>query len=158
MPKYSRNHEIDASVISAVTGGGRLFYVVDEGPAGTMGQHLPQKWALIARDAFSGVILWKRPVPNMGWPAWKPSLADDDWLRNKSSIPLMRIAIAARGGLSLMETGFIPRWATTHPWWRWTQPPARPSKPGTRWPVWMKSSFKALDSCGQPPQEPSKLG
>jgi hypothetical protein len=57
-PKYGRNHEIDASVISAVTGGGRLFYVVDEGPAGTMGQHLPHKWALIARDAFSGVILW----------------------------------------------------------------------------------------------------
>jgi outer membrane protein assembly factor BamB len=78
-PKYSRNHEIDSSVVSAVTGGGRLFYVVDEGPPGTMGRYLPQKWALIARDAFSGVILWRRPIPNMGWQEWKPSINAAGW-------------------------------------------------------------------------------
>jgi len=39
-PKYGRNHEIDASVISAVTGGGRLFYC---GEQGTLNISLPRR-------------------------------------------------------------------------------------------------------------------
>ena len=27
---------------------------------------IPEKWTLIARDAFSGVLLWKRPLPDWG--------------------------------------------------------------------------------------------
>lgn len=78
-PKYSRNHEIDVSVVAVVSAQGRFFYIVDEGPAGTMGRYLPQKWALMARDAFSGVILWKRPMEGMGWPEWKPGMSEVDW-------------------------------------------------------------------------------
>jgi len=34
---------------------------------------LPDKWFLTARDAFNGVLLWKVPIKDWGWRAWKPS-------------------------------------------------------------------------------------
>ena len=59
-PTWARSHEHLASVSTAVSSGGRLFYVVDLGDLSSVA--LPPKWFLIARDAFSGVILWKRPI------------------------------------------------------------------------------------------------
>lgn len=50
-----------------VSSHGRLFYVFDEGPTSSI--MLPPSWRLIARDAFSGVILWKRRLPT-----WHPHL------------------------------------------------------------------------------------
>jgi outer membrane protein assembly factor BamB len=49
-----------ASMTSLVSAGGRLFYIFDEGPTASI--QLPSKWRLIARDAFNGVILWKRKI------------------------------------------------------------------------------------------------
>jgi len=43
-----------------VTAGGRLFYIWDEGPTSLI--HRPACWRLIARDAFNGALLWKRPI------------------------------------------------------------------------------------------------
>ena len=43
-----------------MTAGGRLFYIVDEATAANMS--VPSKWAIRARDAFSGVALWSRPL------------------------------------------------------------------------------------------------
>jgi outer membrane protein assembly factor BamB len=45
---------------AAVTSAGRLFYLFDEAP-----HRKPQEsWAtLFARDAFNGLLLWKRPAP-----------------------------------------------------------------------------------------------
>ena len=59
-PTWARSHEHLASVSTAISSGGRLFYVVDLGDLSSVA--LPPKWFLIARDAFSGVILWKRPI------------------------------------------------------------------------------------------------
>jgi outer membrane protein assembly factor BamB len=71
-PLWLRAHDSDASVNSLVTAGGRVFYMVDEAPISLPGQHaLPDKWFVIARDAFNGVQLWKRPVKDWGWRAWK---------------------------------------------------------------------------------------
>ena len=95
-PKYSRNHEIDASVVALVSAKGRFLYMVDEGEPGLMGKHLPQTWALAARDAFSGVILWKRPVPEMGWPQWKPELKDADWTKLIAQRRLIPITLPRR--------------------------------------------------------------
>ncbi len=61
-PKYARSHEHFASLSAMVTAGGRVFYIIDEGPIGSV--LLPPKWSLVARDAFSGVLLWKVPVTN----------------------------------------------------------------------------------------------
>lgn len=95
-PKYSRNHEIDSSVVAAVSAQGRFLYVVDEGLPGFMGKYLPQTWALVARDAFSGVILWKRPMPGMGWPQWKPVMADADWTKLVAQRRLIPITLPRR--------------------------------------------------------------
>ena len=64
-PKFARSHEHFASMSAMVTAGGRIFYIIDEGPISSV--YLPPKWRLVARDAFSGVLLWKKPIAN--WEA-----------------------------------------------------------------------------------------
>ncbi len=61
-PEYARSHEHFASMSAMVTAGGRIFYIIDEGPVSSV--FLPPKWKLVARDAFSGVLLWQRPITN----------------------------------------------------------------------------------------------
>ena len=61
-PEYARSHEHFASMSAMVTAGGRIFYIIDEGPISSV--FLPPQWKLVARDAFSGVLLWKRPITN----------------------------------------------------------------------------------------------
>ncbi len=74
-PRWCRSHEFISSFVAMVTGGGRVFYVFDEGLTGVTDARLPEKWGLIGRDAFNGVRLWKRPLPE--WRAemkWNTSL------------------------------------------------------------------------------------
>ena len=59
-PKRSRHHDSLASMSAMVSAGGRVFYILDEGPIGLM--HCPSQWKLIARDAFNGVLLWKQDI------------------------------------------------------------------------------------------------
>jgi outer membrane protein assembly factor BamB len=59
-PRWSRHHDHMASKTSLVSAGGRLFYILDEGPRDSI--QLPSVWRLIARDAFNGTILWKRDI------------------------------------------------------------------------------------------------
>ncbi len=71
-PRRARSHEKSPSLTGMVSAGGRLFYIADEAPA-SVGGRAPDRWRLVARDAFSGVLLWKRPMPDWGWQAWSPS-------------------------------------------------------------------------------------
>ncbi len=66
-PRNARHHERLASVTAVVSAGGRLFTIIDEAPAASV--VLPPKWALVARDAFNGVVLWRRSIP-----VWHPHL------------------------------------------------------------------------------------
>jgi len=59
-PRWARHHDHMASMTSLVSSGGRLFYIFDEGPIASI--QLPPRWRLVARDAFNGVILWKRDI------------------------------------------------------------------------------------------------
>ncbi len=59
-PKWARSHDHLATVSAAVSAGGRVFYIADEGSTAAVA--LPAKWRLVARDAFSGVLLWKRRI------------------------------------------------------------------------------------------------
>jgi outer membrane protein assembly factor BamB len=70
-PRRSRSHEKSPSLTGMVSAKGRLFYINDEGPV-SVGGDLPDKWRLVGRDAFSGSLLWKKPVPNWGWQVWSP--------------------------------------------------------------------------------------
>jgi len=72
-PAFARSHEINSSMAAMVTSGGRLFYVWDEGPCGMTDKRFPERWKLIARDAFNGLVLWKRPMRQWGWRQWHPT-------------------------------------------------------------------------------------
>jgi len=68
-PRYSRHHDHMSSLSAAVSAGGRVFYIFDEAsPASVL---LPSKWMLVARDAFNGTILWKRPIDHWQTHLWK---------------------------------------------------------------------------------------
>jgi SAM-dependent methyltransferase len=73
-PLWSRSHEHVSSIAAMISGGGRLFYVVDEGLTSithNTDQRIPERWMLVARDAFNGVLLWKRPLPQWRGDEWK---------------------------------------------------------------------------------------
>ncbi|MEW6355336.1 MAG: PQQ-binding-like beta-propeller repeat protein [Planctomycetota bacterium] len=83
-PLWALSHETDASVRTLVTAGGRLFAIINEAPISLEGDTLPDKWFVVARDAFNGVLLWKVPVPDWGWRQWK-----NTWFSNRpGDIPL----------------------------------------------------------------------
>ena len=64
-PLWARSHGWTPSVSAMVSAGGRIFYICDETLACVDGT-VPSKWFLVASDAFSGVLLWKCPVPHWG--------------------------------------------------------------------------------------------
>ncbi len=67
-PIWQRHHALTPGTSTMVTAGGRLFYIQDESPIGFAG--LPDQWALLARDAFNGKLLWKRPIQQWGDHVW----------------------------------------------------------------------------------------
>ncbi|MFH1718953.1 MAG: PQQ-binding-like beta-propeller repeat protein, partial [Planctomycetota bacterium] len=67
-PRYARHHDRMSSVSAAVSAGGRVFYIFDEAPDVSI--LIPPKWSVIARDAFNGTILWKRPIAEWYTHLW----------------------------------------------------------------------------------------
>ena len=59
-PQWARSHDHLSSTSAVVSSAGRVFAIMDEGSAAAVA--LAPNWHLIARDAFSGVLLWKRKV------------------------------------------------------------------------------------------------
>jgi outer membrane protein assembly factor BamB len=64
---YSRHHDHMSSLSALVSSGRRIFYIQDLGS--TYSIQLPSSWFLVARDAFNGAVLWKRPIDK-----WHPRL------------------------------------------------------------------------------------
>ena len=107
-PMFCRSHEIDSSVPAMVSANGRLFYILDEGPIGITDPRFPPRWKLIARDAFNGVLLWKRPLEPWGWQQWKPEIKEADWrtLRGQrgrfpAEVPRRLVAVGDRVYMTL---------------------------------------------------------
>jgi outer membrane protein assembly factor BamB len=67
-PRWSRHHDRMSSLSAMVSAGGKAFYIMDEGSRVSI--LLPSKWSLIARDAFNGVILWKKPIDQWQSQLW----------------------------------------------------------------------------------------
>ncbi len=86
-PRWTRHHDRISGLNALVSASGRIFYVIDEGPRASV--VLPSKWSLVARDGFSGVILWKRPIDK-----WHPHL----WpLKNgPAQLPRRLVAVGDR--------------------------------------------------------------
>ncbi len=68
-PLHDRHHDTVQGIETIVSCKGRLFYIVDDAPP-SVSEALPERWRLVARDAFSGVLLWKRDMGEFGWKAW----------------------------------------------------------------------------------------
>jgi len=66
-PRWTRHHNLPAGFNALVSGGGRIYYLVDEAPRAVWG---PGKWVLIARDAFNGLQLWRKPIQDWNIKAW----------------------------------------------------------------------------------------
>jgi outer membrane protein assembly factor BamB len=76
-PFWARSHEHTASMTALVSTAGRIFYVMDEGPTASI--QLPGETFLTARDAFNGVVLWKRPLTDW-WNPLYPLKSGPGWL------------------------------------------------------------------------------
>jgi len=66
-PRYGRHHDKMSSISAVVSSGGRVFYIIDEAPYISI--LMPPQWQLVARDAFNGTVLWRRPIG-----PWHPHL------------------------------------------------------------------------------------
>ena len=76
-PRHLRSHEHIPGIYALVSAGGRIVYIADDTPADSI-RRLPQ-WQVVARDAYNGVLLWKRPFspwfPHIvNWGATPPQL------------------------------------------------------------------------------------
>jgi outer membrane protein assembly factor BamB len=65
-PLWSRSHEFMSSLSAMVSARGRIAYIMDEGLIGVTTKSVPEKWTLVVRDAFNGILLWKRPMTKWG--------------------------------------------------------------------------------------------
>ncbi len=72
-PLWPRSHEHTPSISAMVSASGRIIYISDDGVRGVMDSRFPERWALYARDAFSGTLLWKRSFSGWGAKQWKNS-------------------------------------------------------------------------------------
>ena len=64
---YSKKHW-GPRTTALVTAGGRLFTIEDRTPATLF--NIADHWELIARDAFNGVVLWRRDLPDWAGGVW----------------------------------------------------------------------------------------
>jgi len=68
-PRFTRHHEHMSSFQAMVSARGKVFYIIDEGSKDTV--LLPPDWNLVARDAFNGIVLWRKKLDhwfNHMWP------------------------------------------------------------------------------------------
>jgi len=93
-PQWMRSHMSMPSITSLVSSRGRLFTVEDRASA----EHpaLPGKFALVARDAFNGIVLWQLPFPD-----WHPVN-----IRTKQTPVQLQRRLAAIGDVVYCTPGY----------------------------------------------------
>jgi len=93
-PEWQRSHLAMPSINSMVSVQGRLFTVEDLGSA----EHpaLPGKQALVARDAYNGVLLWR-----VLFPDWHPT-----YIRNKEMPVQLQRRLVAVGDVVYCTPGY----------------------------------------------------
>jgi len=93
-PEWQRSHLALPSINSMVSSKGRLFTVEDLGSA----EHpaLPGKYALVARDAYNGIVLWR-----VMFPDWHPI-----YIRNKEMPVQIQRRCAAVGDTVFCTPGY----------------------------------------------------
>jgi len=85
-PLWARHHDMLPNISAIVSAGGRLIYIMDE--SHTSIDMLPGRWSLLARDAFNGLLLWRRPVEQWGATGWNKQKVKWEPHRGLSKFPL----------------------------------------------------------------------
>jgi hypothetical protein len=98
-PYWARSHEHTAGMNAMVSTAGRVFYVMDEGLVDSI--QLPAENFLTARDAFNGVVLWKRPLRDW-FNALYPVKSGPGWLPRRLVAVGERVYIAPGVGQDLL--------------------------------------------------------
>jgi len=101
-PLWGRHHNLLPSVSAMVSARGRVFTIIDEAPIAVRGP--TDQWALVARDAFNGLVLWRRPIENWGWRKWS-ALEVSGTMRFKGPDQLFRRLVAV-GDTVYVTPGF----------------------------------------------------
>ncbi len=97
-PRWSRSHEYTPSMAAMVSAGGRIFSIHDDGPRGVTDPRVGDRWMVHARDAFNGLLLWRRPMSERwGAATWG---GDRNW-GTPMAIPRRLVASADRIYLTL---------------------------------------------------------
>ena len=86
-PRHTRSHEHVPGINALVSTGGRIFYIVDEAPISSI-RDLP-RWHLVARDAYNGILLWKRPIAT-----WFPHIVN--WGQTPRQLQRKLVAVGGR--------------------------------------------------------------
>jgi hypothetical protein len=86
-PRHTRSHEHVPGINALVSTGGRIFYIADQGPIASVRQ--PSKWHLVARDAYNGILLWKR-----SFGPWFPHIVN--WGRTPRQLQRKLVAVGNR--------------------------------------------------------------
>ncbi len=100
-PLWQRHHNLVPSTSAMVSSRGRMFIIEDEAPTSANAGLLPDNWYLVARDAFSGVLLWKRPIQEWGWKAWNTA-----WEGRFNQPPQLPKRLVAAGDRVYVTLGF----------------------------------------------------
>lgn len=91
-PSWGRHHNLVPSMSIMVTAGGRIYYIIDEAPIAVKGAS--DNWALVCRDAFNGLELWKKPIKEWGWKAWQSDMEFNGAMRFKRPDQTFRRIVA----------------------------------------------------------------
>ncbi|MFC1497413.1 PQQ-binding-like beta-propeller repeat protein [Verrucomicrobiota bacterium] len=102
-PTWVANHNLHAAVSAMVTSGGRVFSIINEMPPAI--KTLDDQWVLSARDAFNGLVLWKKPISEWGWKFWSTGEHGGS-MRFKTPAQNARRLVAA-GGKIFVTPGFF---------------------------------------------------
>ncbi|MGB2821667.1 MAG: PQQ-binding-like beta-propeller repeat protein [Phycisphaerae bacterium] len=86
-PRHARSHEHTPSINALVSAAGRIFYIADEGAIGSLRQS--PRWHLVARDAYNGILLWKR-----AFSPWFPHILN--WGATPQQLQRRLIAVGDR--------------------------------------------------------------
>lgn len=116
-PLHLRSHNYGASFTGLVSANGRVFHLLDEGTYLFDKGGASERWALIARDAFNGALLWRLPLTGYGQPFFEDTAgqAVNDFIW-RSPLSLNRRVVAQgdkvyaalhyrQGPLSVLDAG-----------------------------------------------------
>ena len=86
-PRHTRSHEHTPSINALVSTGGRIFYIADQAAVASIRQ--PPQWHMVARDAYNGILLWKR-----SFGSWFPHIVN--WGRTPRQLQRKLVAVGNR--------------------------------------------------------------